>query len=126
MKILKENYDEKLNLIAYGLNNSLCNRECFSKGDLEREAIAWKEFSNVLNGLAELGVNFDKFVLPIMDAFEIKLDEMKLEEVRTKNTSEVFPEDLNLEVECPLLESVHDWADGGYIHNVSRVKVINN
>ncbi|MBQ8997849.1 MAG: hypothetical protein IJ086_04040 [Clostridium sp.] len=126
MKILKENYDEKLNLISYGLNNSLYNRECFSKGDIERETIAWKEFSNVLDKLAELGVNFDKFVLPITDAFEIELDEVKLREVRMKNTSEIFPEDLNLEVECPLLENVHDWADGGCVHDVSRVKVINN
>lgn len=126
MKILKENYDEMLNLISSALKAAEYNINHFSKGDVEREAIAWKEFSCVIEKLAEAGVNFDNFVLPITNAFEIELNGDKLADVRMKNTSNALPEDLNIEVECPLLESVKEWAYGEYMPDICRIKVVNN
>lgn len=110
MKIVKENYDEMLNLIACGLRNAEYDRECFSKSDIEREVIAWKELSLLCEELVKAGVNFDRFVLPIMNEYGIELNEDKINEVRAINISDCLPENLNIEIECPLLESIDEWA----------------
>ena len=124
MKIVKENYNEMLNLLADGLVSARYNRECFSSSDVQLEARAWNEISSALDALANAGVNFDKFVVPVMKTYGIELCEERLEEVRCSNTSDALPNDLNVEVECPLLESVEEWAHGGCRHNECLIKVV--
>lgn len=124
MKIVKENYDEMLNLLADGIVCATYNRECFSKSEVEKETIAWNEMNHVADELVKAGVNFDKFVVPVMDAYGIELNKKRLEEIRKTNTSDTLANDLSIEVECPLLENVEEWAYGGHRLEKYRIKVI--
>lgn len=126
MKIIKENYDEMLNLIADIVSNVEYNRECFSKTDLEIYALVWEELSLICEELVKAGVNFDKFVLPIMNEYGIELNEDKINDVRTTNISDCLPENLNIEVKCPLLENIEELTYGGFkLKGECRIKVAN-
>ena len=110
MKITKQNFNEMLNLIGEAVSTSEYNRECFSKSDVELNSIVWNEFAQICDELVKSNVNFDKFVLPILNHYGVHLNEDKLNKIRLTNTNDFIPEDLNIEIEVPYLENVNGWA----------------
>lgn len=109
MKITKNNFNEQIQLIADALLKSDYNKECFSKSELELNNIVWKEFENICNELIKSNVNFTKFVLPILVANNIEVNEEKINQVKEINQLEYLPDDLFIEIECPYLDNLEKW-----------------
>lgn len=109
MKITKNNFNEKMDLIAKALIKSEYDRECFSKSDIELNTIVWREFDKVCTELAEAKVNFEKFVLPILSKHNIELNEEKVEEIKQVNKLDELPDNLLIELNCPYLDNPEKW-----------------
>lgn len=109
MKITKNNFNEQIQSVASALLKSEYNRECFSKSDVELNNVVWREFELICNELVKSNVNFTKFVLPILSANNIELNEEKINEVKETNNLEYLPENLFIELNCPYLDNPEKW-----------------